>query len=232
MPQTSNKFSSIIGIVLLIAVIGFTVFINFFVDKSINQQNNKENSAFEYIVLEERDLISLWKLKDLDTNPLTIDPKKPISHIGINESFKFEQYDSLISSEMFKKIPDSLKHLSEIFNEGNQQKAIINYGTLSLKHDSKGNYIGTPESIKIKNYDINFIDSTQLMEIGKMLLKYQIDNISTPTSEQFTKIDLKDGRKLFLIRKAIKIQDDYYRNILGNAIYLNDSTRIIYPSHK
>ncbi|AFM02937.1 hypothetical protein Fleli_0461 [Bernardetia litoralis DSM 6794] len=229
MSSIANKFSSFIGIILLLGIIGFTVFISFFSEEPINQQNNKEDSTFEYRVLEEKDLTSLWKLKDLHTNPLTIDPKKPISHIGINKSFKFDQYDSLIGSEMFKKIPDSLKYLSEIFYAGNQLKAIINYGTLSLKHDSKDNYIGTPKSIKIKNYDINCIDSVQLMEIGKTLLKYQIHNIST--LEQFTKIDLKDGRKLFLIRKATKIQNDYYRKILENAIYLNDSTRIVYPSY-
>ena len=35
--QSSNKFSSIIGIILLLGVIGFTVFINFFVEEPVEE---------------------------------------------------------------------------------------------------------------------------------------------------------------------------------------------------
>ncbi len=234
---TSNKFSSIIGFLLLIGVIAFTVFINFFVEEPIEEIKEEaeiiEIEKPKFRVFDSTGLANFWKLEKLQTDSIKISYNKRRTYVKIDENLGTTTYNPLKSAN-FNKLDDSIKrYFEEAYKDFSSGEVIINYGILDFKNSYIKNSVTTFGDVEIKYLNTNSADSAKLMEIGNIFLEYQIESITTePTYGDFTQIILKDGRKLFLIRKATKIQDDYNRKILGNAIYLNDSTRIIYPSHK
>lgn len=69
-----------------------------------------------------------------------------------------------------------------------------------------------------------------LREIGTIFLKYQINSITTEL-ENFTRIELKNGEKVFLIRGNIEIKDSYNRGFLEKSKLLNDSTKLYGSLH-
>ncbi len=233
MPQNNTKFSSFIGITLLLILLGFTVYISFFVEKPIEEEIKEaeivENTEFQ--TLDSNDLTNLWKLKNLQTDSMDIDYENKKITLQINKNLEFEQYDSSMNNNLYAQMPDSLKeYMSEIYNRVNKYKAIINYGTLDFESSFEERYSGTLKDFNIEYFNTNSIDLVQLSEIGNLFLKYQIHFISTqPDLGNFTHIYLKDGREIFLIKKHAEIKDDSYKRIVKNANYLNDSTRIVFP---
>lgn len=61
-------------------------------------------------------------------------------------------------------------------------------------------------------------------------MKYQINSITTEL-ENFTRIELKNGGKVFLIKGSIKVKDSYDRGFLEEAKFLNDSTKLYGSLH-
>ncbi len=210
MPQnlTINKISSIIGITLLFLVIAFTIFINFFVEEPINQQNNKEDSTFEYRVLEEEDLTSLWKLHKLQTKFINISQDKRTTHIHINKNLGITTYSPS--------------------NDDISDDNSINYGILVFTNSYTKDKLTKFEDFRIKYHNFQSIDFAKLNEIGDVFLKYQVASITTQLEAgDFTRINLKDGRSIFLVKRDAKLEKEYEK-ILGNAKSLNDSTKVIY----
>ncbi len=209
MPQntTTNKFSSFIGIFLLLGIIGFTVFINFFAKEPTDQPTeeeakNREIEEPKFRVLEPDDLSILWKLKNLETDSVRLSYNEDRTYIKIN-TFPKKSYG---------------------YKESN-----INYGTLDFKNYYIKNSRTTFADVEIKYLNNNVADSAQLMEIGNIILAYQIESITTIKQQNLTCVYLKDGREIFLIRESTEIKDGYYKELVERAEYRNDSTRIIFP---
>jgi hypothetical protein len=211
MPQNpiSNKLTSFIGIILLLGIIGFTVFINFFIEKPIEEIEEEEAEVVkvtepEFSILDSAELANLWKL----------------------EKFGYITTDLINSSNDLE--PNTKRRLQEAYNNFAQGEFIINYGMLEFKHSYPTNYTTKLEEFHIKEFDFVYYD--KLEEIGRLFLKYQIESIVTePKAGDFTKIELKDGRQLFLIKQNAKIKTEYSQKLIERAEYLNDSTKIIYP---
>ncbi|WP_338790879.1 hypothetical protein [Bernardetia sp. MNP-M8] len=232
MPQnpTSNKFSSIVGFLLLIGVIGFTVFINFFVEKPVEEIKEEEEiietAEPEFSILDSADLADLWKLEKLQTDSINFHYEKLRKHIQINKNFGYITTELINNSNNLE--PNTKRRLQEAYNNFDQGKVIINYGMLDFEYSYPTSY-----TTKLEEFDIKESDSSyyyQLKEIGVLFLKYQIKSIFTESKAgDFTKIELKDGRQLFLIRQNAEIKTEYSQKLIERAEYLNDSTKVIYP---
>ncbi|WP_338815750.1 hypothetical protein V9L05_22340 (plasmid) [Bernardetia sp. Wsw4-3y2] len=232
MPQnpTSNKFSSIVGFLLLIGVIGFTVFINFFVEKPVEEIKEEEEiietAEPEFSILDSADLADLWKLEKLQTDSINFHYEKLRKHIQINKNFGYITTELINNSNNLE--PNTKRRLQEAYNNFDQGKVIINYGMLDFEYSYPTSY-----TTKLEEFDIKESDSSyyyQLKEIGVLFLKYQIKSIFTESKAgDFTKIELKDGRQLFLIKQNAEIKTEYSKKLIERAEYLNDSTKVIYP---
>ena len=194
--QSSNKFSSIIGIILLLGVIGFTVFINFFGEEPVEEIKEEaeiiEVTEPEFSILDSADLANLWKLEKLQTDSITISQNRKKMYVKIDKIVEMKQYNSLTESE--------LNSLTEIKNT--KDKFIMNYGMLIFKNVS---YDNKKSKIVFEKVAGNALDMKviRLMEIGRIISRYQIQSITTQSEAgDFTKVELKDGRLLFLIKQA------------------------------
>ncbi|WP_338763840.1 hypothetical protein WAF17_20530 [Bernardetia sp. ABR2-2B] len=232
MPQnpTSNKFSSLIGITLLFLVIAFTVFINFFVEEPIEEIVEEEAITEieepEFSILDSADLANLWKLEKLQTDSINFHYEKLRKHIQINKNFGYITAELINNSNNLE--PNTKRRLQEAYNNFDQDKVIINYGMLDFEYSYPTSY-----TTKLEEFDIKESDSSyyyQLKEIGMLFLKYQIKSIFTESKAgDFTKIELKDGRQLFLIRQNAEIKTEYSKKLIERAEFINDSTKVIYP---
>ncbi|WP_375560142.1 hypothetical protein ACE193_20860 [Bernardetia sp. OM2101] len=192
MPQNTltNKFSSIIGFLLLAGIVGFTVVTNIFVQKTEAEARKEHawevklaNSKLE--AFQSNDLAKLWKLENLQTDSIKID---------------YDKKRTLIT--------------------------IINYGKIDFRHSYNGKHIMTFEDFLLKGS----VNHKKLTDIGSLFVKYQIQSIHTTTElGDFTHINFKDGRSIFLVKKNAKLEEEYKR-ILGNAQSLNDSTKLLYSN--
>lgn len=231
--MAQSKLSSIFGIILLISVIGFTIFINFFVEKPIEKIEEEKIEIVkteepEFSILDSTDLANLWKLRKLHTDSVKISHNKERTSIQISEFKTSSDYNLLRESGVYDEFDDSIKQLIE--RTYFEEEKITYCGTLDFKNRYDVNNTITFENVEIKKQNSNSCDSTKLMEIGKLFLKYQIKSIQTkPQIGDFTTIYLRDGRELFLIKENIVLNGDYYKERIKRAKYLNDSTRVIYP---
>ncbi|WP_375560139.1 hypothetical protein ACE193_20845 [Bernardetia sp. OM2101] len=219
--QSSNKLSSIIGFLLLAGIIGFTVFINFFVGQPIEEEFEEEEEVIieveepKFRALDSTDLANLWKLEKLHTGLITESKNGEKTVVEIDKIISIEDFRDIINSEN----PDEFKNF--------KQKFIVDYGILSFEH------LGTDkviiDNIKIEHLKKSVTDSTTLKEIGNIYSQYQVQSISTETMHgEFTRVMLKDGREIFLVRAKSKVTEEYKR-VIESADCLNDSTRIMYP---
>lgn len=231
--QSMKKISSFIGITLLITIIIFTVFINFFVKEPIEEIEEDKIKIVkitdpQYSILDSTDLVNLWKLRKLHTDSVKISHNKERTSIQISEFKTSSDYNLLRESGVYDEFDDSIKQLIEITYF--EEEKITYCGTLDFKNLYDANNTITFENVEIKKQNSNSCDSTKLIEIGKLFLKYQIKSIQTkPQIGDFTTIYLRDGRELFLIKENIVLNGDYYKERIKRAKYLNDSTRVIYP---
>jgi hypothetical protein len=213
---SSNKFSSFVGITLLIAVISFTVFVNFFAEIG-------EEIYFE--PFSEYDLANFWSLEGIDTEVLESKNVDNEIHIQINKKLANQKH-IIPHDSIFVKLDSSVQ---EFFKTKVDNSALYTfsfpYGELQFKNNNTGELL---ELFAIVPANDN---STKLLnEIGNIILKYQIQSITTqPEQGDFTEIEVKDGRKVILIKENAEVKDKSYKNLLENAEYLNDSTRIILP---
>ncbi len=202
--QSISKFSSFIGVILLLGVISFTVLINFEKIKKMVRRANKAIEVENHVPksMTEKDLENLWKLKNLNTDSININYNKHQTTIRITKSIKTD-----ITT--------------------NKEKQSINYGTLLFEHFYA---IGNYNDYKFETVSIygNSIRPDFLRQIGDIFLKYQINSITTEL-ENFTRIELKNGGKVFLIKGNIEVKDN--TGFLEEAKFLNDSTKLYGSLH-
>jgi hypothetical protein len=229
--QSTNKLSSFIGITLLLVVIGFTIFINFFVEKPIEKIEEEKIEIVkteepQFSNLDSADLANLWKLEKLQTDSIKIDYQELKIHVQVNKNFGYITTELINNSNNLE--TEEKKRLQEAYDDFAQGEFIIKYGMLEFKHSYPTNYTTKLEKFSFK--EVDFAYYYKLEEIGNIFLKYQIESIFTESKAgDFTKIELKDGRQLFLIKKDAKIKTQYSKELIERAEYLNDSTRVILP---
>lgn len=131
---------------------------------------------------------------------------------------------------------DSVKQMLEsVYVNNSKNEFVVKYGGLAFQH---ADYTDEDNKIVLKNVKVismNSIhsDSVKLLEIGNVILKYQIQSITTqPEKGDFTQIELKDGRKIILIKEDTKTAESHYKGILERVEILNDSTKLIFPISK
>lgn len=221
MPQnpSTNKFLSSIGIILLISIIGFTVFINFS-SKDSARVIEKIQLDEGYEPFDSVDLVNFWKLEGIDTKLLESESIDDGTYIQINKKITNQKY--IIPHDSILVQLDS--SLQEFFKTKIENSTLytfsVPYGEIQFKNSNRGEF-----TIVEKNHN-----SVKLNEIGNIFLKYYINSISTDDKYgDFTTINLDDGRKIMLIRQNVKIKDAYHRKISEEAHYLNDSTKIRFP---
>ncbi|WP_375559798.1 hypothetical protein ACE193_19000 [Bernardetia sp. OM2101] len=234
MPQNLNtsKFSSFIGFLLLIGIIGFTIFINFFDEEQIKNITQVEEEKIYFEPFDSTDLVNFWKLEKLQTKTATHQALKK-TYIFIDKNFGIVNYNP--SKDIFyDEIPDSVKqYFKKSYTNNSDKEFIINYGTLEFNNSYDSDNTITFEEVEIKKLNKTSADSAKLLEIGSLFLEYQINSIVTsPEYGDFTSIYLKDRRQLFLIKEGTEVKGDFYQKLLEKAEYLNDSTRIVVPSKK
>lgn len=198
--QSTNKISAFIGIVLLIAIIAFTVFINIPVE-----EKEKEFKPFA-----QNELNDFWKLDSIETTykgESVIEIHKIIKDKILFDSLKEEQNSNCYFTE-------------------NENETIYYYGDLAfLSHDNKSKILGF--EVWEESTEENRI---YLSNIGHFFTKYNISSVSSAsTNWTFTVIDLKDGRKIFLLKKGTVIERNEYQELIEQASFINDSTLIILP---
>jgi len=198
--QPTNKISAFIGITLLLLVLGFTVFINI-----PKQEKEKEFKPFT-----QNEADDFWRLIDMETKYKDDDK----SVIEIRKKIKNKVlFDSLNKNQNFTE---------------NENEIIYYYGDLVFLSDNKQN------KSKVLGFEVweqyNEENKIYLSDIGHLFTKYNISFVSsTSTNWNFTIIDLRDGRKMFLIKEGTKIFSNYENELIEKANRINDSTRIILP---
>ncbi len=86
------------------------------------------------------------------------------------------------------------------------------------------------EKFKIECCVDNKKDSILIKKIGSLILKYQISYVASRSDDgDFTAIHLKDGRKIFLIKENARVMDNYHKELIEKASFINDSTKVILP---
>lgn len=219
MPQTSNKTSSFIGIILLLLVIGFTVFMNFS-SKDSARVIEKIQLDEGYEPFDSVDLVNFWKLEGIDTKLLESESIDDGTYIQINKKITNQKY-IIPPDSVLNKLSDSIQQFyKKEIDKSSLYTFMVNYGELQFKNSNRGDFRMVKENH----------NSVKLNEIGNIFLKYYINSISTDDKYgDFTTINLDDGRKIMLIRQNVNIKDAYHRKISEEAHYLNDSTKIRFP---
>ena len=229
MSSLSNKFSSFIGIILLLAIVCATVYINFFVEEPVEEVKEEEIVEVEetkFSILNETDLALLWKLKNLNTD--SISDYKETTYIHISKLKESSDYDRLESSDVYKDFDDSMKQV--IKKNYFEERKMVYCGTLKFKNSHDDKKATLFNDVDIKDIDTTHIKSLALLDIGIIFLKYPITSISTKSQiGDYTSIHLADGREIYLIKENTILNGKYYKERLEMAEYLNDSTRVVYP---
>lgn len=219
MPQNqfTNKNFIFIGIILFISIICFAIFINTFKEK--NKQEERIEKKFKPFT--QNELNDFWKLDSMEIYAgRVIESEQKYSmriykKMGITRS-RFEIRSDKNGESKSIEIPvDSTYYLG-----------ILRFKTKTRNSKKEPLFF---EKYKIE-WCINEIDSILMKEIGSLILKYQISYVTSGSDDgDFTAIRLKDGRKIFLIKKDANIIDNYHKELIEKASFINDSTKVILP---
>lgn len=257
-PSTS-KFSSFIGFLLLIGIIGFTVLIN---QKSpitseekeivevINQDSIKDKKLIKsyFNAFNKEDVENFWKLENFKTDSINVEKNDQQTSIQIQKllvTIKTKTYNNVKDEDTFNKLNDSLESVYLKKYDVNYRKGgfwtshpnipsirthFFYCGKLVFRYQNNDSY----GSKIFENFEIDYPTkrSFNLTEIGDIFIKYQIRKIYTDPEEigDFTVIVLADGKKIFLIKENAEVRrGGYFEELLIGASYINDSTRIILP---
>lgn len=245
MPQnpTSNKLSSIIGFLLLIGIIGFTVFINFFTEKP-----TEEIKEVESVVLEEEpvledtlvnfddrsftanELADFWKLENIHTDSITINLEENRTYMKIYRELGFTKLNPFRDSTLIEIL--GKEEMRRLYKDFSLSRYRIYNGIISFKHIEENQDSSSIAPRFFKEFHIHHTEAKDfelaMIEIANTIIDYQIKSITTlPERGNFTQIEFKDGRKLFLIKQKAEILNDSCKKIIKNADYLNDSTKVL-----
>ena len=210
--NSSNKISTFIGIVLLTAIVGFTVYVNFFVEEPTKNSISKSESlktevTKNYIdTYTEQDIANLGKLKNVHTDYISEKSNKEETEIKLYEDVK-------------------------VRNSKVEQKKTTYYGKLKFNHAIR---FEQDRFTKLKSFYVSsFVrdgDYDRIRQIGDLFINYQINSVITQEKYgDFTCIYLKNGARIFLIKKGTEVKDKYYQMLIEASESINDSTKIAYP---
>jgi hypothetical protein len=216
--QTRNKISAFIGITLLISIIGFTVFINLVPPKDEVEELVEEKPLKPFT---QNDLTKFWKLDSINTETGNVSEKDQQHSIYVSKKIKI-----VSSSEGIKY--DKQGNKIWVVNTIDKK---YDFGVLNFK-TSMSNTANKPvtfESFKIQYCKIEK-EYLFMNEVGNLFITYQIKStVSDSQYGNFTSIHLRDGRIVILLKENVEIRDDYYKGIIKNADFVNDSTKVINP---
>ncbi len=192
--QSSSKISRIIGVTLLFFMICFTIFINFPIEEPMEAEEMEEyeNIEKEEIYFEpfnDTAINDLWKLDSIET-----------------KAGRIVEEEQRYSIRFYRQMPKTDLIHKTVTDENGVQRLIeipvdnaYTIGTLKFEtkiHDSK------EEPLFFEKFEIecctNERDIIPINEIGNLVLKYQINSITTSSDYgYFTAIHFNDGRKVF-----------------------------------
>ena len=197
-----NKISSFIGVSFFVCIVGFTVFMNL----------PKQDKDKEYRDFTEEELNDLWNFEDIDTK---------------TEHASIVQVSKIIRDTSYVKSLSIVKQWNHSFINDNKE-AVCFYGDVILYENDEG-----ASDSKAVGYEVNAIQEVYknyLSELGHLFIKYQIESIDSEMNGwEYTTIHLRDGRRIFLIKKEAEIIENYEKELIENATSINDSTKIIFP---
>ncbi len=249
---TLNKFSSFLGIALLIFIVAFTIFINFVVEEPTEKIEEIDNFALEEeLVFEdtlalsdtvldyesrhfmEYELADFWKLENIHTDSITINLIENRTYMKIYRELGFTPMNPFRDSTLLEII--GKEKMKNLYKDFSPTKYRVYNGIISFKH-----ILEEPDSSRIEpiyffnEFHIHHLEAKDfeaaMNQIANTIVDYQIKSITTsPEAGNFTQIEFKGGKKVFLIKRSDEIVDKSYKEIIMNADYLNDSTKIILP---
>ncbi|WP_375560143.1 hypothetical protein ACE193_20865 [Bernardetia sp. OM2101] len=241
MPQSpsSNKVSSIIGFLLLTGIVGFTVFINFFSEEPTEEIEKATVEAILEDTLEvsynrsftENDLANFWKLENIHTDSVTINLEENRTYMKIYRELSFTEFNPFRDSTLIEILGKD--EMCRLYKDFSLSRYRIYNGIISFKHiEEKADSSSKEPTAFFKEFHIHHTEAEDfalaMAEIANTIIDYQIKSITTlPEGGNFTQIEFKDGRKLFLIKENAEILNDSCKKIIENADYLNDSTKIL-----
>jgi hypothetical protein len=214
MPQNpnTNKISTFIGIILLIGIVGFTVFINQKsqttteekeIVEAINQDSTKDEIPVKsyFNAFNKEDVESFWKLENFKTDSMHVEKDKNTTSIEIKKiilTTKTKSYNHVKDEESYNKLNDSLeiifrKKYGKNYSQGGFWTShpnipsitthLVYYGKFEFSYQNQDdNHYGS----KIFEY-FEIEDSNKklfnLTEIGDIFIKYQVRAIHTDPEE-------------------------------------------------
>ncbi|WP_338815749.1 hypothetical protein V9L05_22335 (plasmid) [Bernardetia sp. Wsw4-3y2] len=204
---TINKFSSFIGIALLLSIIAFTVFINFY-ERQVTEEleaiefEEEKNQAFT-----PNELLDFWELEGIRADKIAARTKEQDkTYIVISKTVRS------LESDLSK---DSL---------------FVYYGSVEFSTMNSGENNKNEELAYFKIIDKNDTQLDLVNQISNLFIDHQIHSISVlPKSNHFTCINFKDSSKVFLIKDNKTIENTYYKEFIKEAKFLNDSTKLYLP---
>ncbi|WP_375560141.1 hypothetical protein ACE193_20855 [Bernardetia sp. OM2101] len=213
--QSSNKVSSIIGFLLLAGIVGFTVFISFFVEKTSEEVVEvKTDEEVEKTPLHKDftkiEIGQLWQLEGVESKRVVIPNKEKELYMSVNKRRKCFGFTFLNDIDEYER--DFLS----------KDSSYIHYGILKFNRNERMQM----ESFELLYYDMNSVAS----HVGHLIAKFQISSIDfLPKNNYFTCINFNDSSKVFLIKDNESIKNTYYKEFIKEAKFLNDSTKLYLP---
>jgi hypothetical protein len=212
--QSTNKISAFIGIILLIAVIVFTIFINVSEKISIEEPTKVAKNEKVEIPLPEDftkiEIARLWQLEGVESNKVIIPNEEKELYMSVNKRPK---------RFGFAFLPDVDEYERDFLSK---DSSYIHYGILKFNRNEKRKI----KDFELLNHDMNFVAS----HVGHLIVKFQINSIHIlPKNNYFTCINFNDSSKLFLIKDNKKVENSYYKEFIKEANFVNDSTKLYLP---
>ncbi|WP_338763843.1 hypothetical protein WAF17_20535 [Bernardetia sp. ABR2-2B] len=210
MPQNqfTNKISAFIGIALLLGIIAFTIFINFYQKNTIKEIKKEKFKKRRNQPFAPNELLKFWELEGLRADKIALRTKKQ-SNIYISIS----------------------KTIHSLESDSSKDSLFIHYGAVRFSTINSGENDEELTDFKITIINDTYLDLVQ--RIGNLFIDYQIHSVSIlPKSNYSTCINLKDSSKVFLIKGNKKIENSYYKEFVKEARFLNDSTKLYLPKSK
>ncbi|WP_338790878.1 hypothetical protein [Bernardetia sp. MNP-M8] len=212
---TTSKFSSFIGIVLLLIIIVFTVFISFSEKISIEELVKvTTDEQIDEIPLHKDftkiEIERLWQLEGVESKKVVIPNKEKELYMSVNKRRK---------RFGFAFLPDVSEYERDFLSK---DSSYIHYGILKFNRNERMKI----ETFELLYYDMNSVAS----HVGHLITNFQISSIYIlPENNYFTCINLKDSSKVFLIKDNKTIENTYYKEFIKEAKFLNDSTKLYLP---
>ena len=139
----SNKISSFIGIILLLLIIGFTVFINFFIEKPKEKAEEMEDVFIEeelaledtLLNFEERrfmeyELADFWKLVNIHIDSITMNKTEGRTYMKIYRELRFVELNPFRDSILIKIIREA--KMRDLYKNYSPSKYRVYNGIISF----------------------------------------------------------------------------------------------------